>query len=278
MLRFIRSVAIILATIVLATLATNAFDMRDSLRSSLVGTALAPLVPESTICPQGMTHIASAGGGFCIDTFEAAPGDGCPYQNPSRPSETQANMAAKGCMADSEKGAKAWTFVSQTDAQLACAAAGKRLAKADEWYRAALGTPDASDKQDCNVSTSSLAPSGSLPSCASFAGAYDMVGNAWEWVEEQVVNGNWSGRLLPPNGYVQEADLSGIAISTNPQERNESFGYARFWSDEALVTGMMRGGYYNSGEDAGLFAVHAASPPSFKGNAVGFRCVSNIMQ
>jgi hypothetical protein len=40
--------------------------------------------------------------------------------------------------------------------------------------------------------------------------------------------------------------------------------------------GMFRGGFWGKADDVGIYAVYASSPPSFVGEAVGFRCVKAV--
>jgi hypothetical protein len=74
--------------------------------------------------------------------------------------------------------------ITARQATAACALAGKRLLALSEWYHAAIGTPF--PEQDDGVSTCVLhapAPlaSGSRAACVSTIGAFDMLGNLYEW-------------------------------------------------------------------------------------------------
>jgi hypothetical protein len=63
----------------------------------------------------------------------------------------------------------------------------KRLPTNAEWQAAALGTPDPGSDNgttDCNTTTNSVSATGARSSCVSDVGAFDMVGNVWEWVAD----------------------------------------------------------------------------------------------
>jgi hypothetical protein len=40
---------------------------------------------------------------------------------------------------------------------------------------------------------------------------------------------------------------------------------------------MIRGGFYSSGEDAGLYTINASIPTSFATQGIGFRCVQDLI-
>jgi formylglycine-generating enzyme required for sulfatase activity len=273
-----KTMVVIVSSTVLATLTVNAVDMRgyfpDTLVAFLFGAATSH---ESEVCPAGMALVTQALTPFCVDVYEASPGPNCPFSNPQTVEETALNLATPTCGAQSVSQRVPWRQVTQHDAQQACSRAGKRLLKPDEWYKAALGTRDASQafgEDGCNVShnrADGAAPSGDGMRCVSDSGAYDMVGNVWEWVDAVVVHGVYEGVTLPLSGYVQGADLAGIAHVTGSAQ-DERFGGDRVWTDATIEAGMMRGGYYDSGGQSGLFSLYAASPQSFTGDAVGFRC------
>jgi len=173
--------------------------------------------------------------------------------------------------------AQPWSNVTQPQAADLCARAGKRLLSPGEWYVTARGTPDSAsgvNEEQCNISSNRAdgpAPTGTGMRCVSDAGAYDMVGNVWEWVDGVVVHGVWNDTPLPQTGYVQGVDMYGMPHLTG-SAADERFNSDRLWSDAQSDTGLMRGGYYGSGSNAGVYAVYAASPVSFYGDAVGFRC------
>jgi hypothetical protein len=87
-------------------------------------------------------------------------------------------------------------FITWFQAQAAAANSGKRLLTNAEWQIAAAGTPDpgvsAAGSLDCNTKNGggagvdAVVDTGSRSNCVSHFGAFDMVGNLWEWVADWV--------------------------------------------------------------------------------------------
>jgi formylglycine-generating enzyme required for sulfatase activity len=153
---------------------------------------------------------------------------------------------------------------------VACSRAGKRLPKSDEWYTFAVGTPD--DETKCNINTSTVAKTGSQKQCMAATGVFDAIGNAWEWTQDDVINGQYQGRTLPDAGYVTQVDAHGVATLTSVSP-SELFYKDYFWSAKEGAFGILRGGFYGSKDDAGVYAVQAQTVPTLSGTAIGFRCV-----
>ncbi len=275
---FWKGVLVVLFATGLTTLAIHASD-----KFTVPGTSLFAGVGASggtAHCPPEMTYVPQAGGGYCIDTYEVSPGDHCAFLNPTNETETRADMSDLLCVVTSVKAKQPWVNVPLQDALAICAKRGMRLPTNKEWYRAALGTPDAvrdDGESDCALARTGQTGAdntGANPKCISSYGAYDMVGNVWEWVDGSVVDGRYAGKMLPEQGFIAGADVDGVPTET-ATDTVSAFGKDYFYIDKNGTRGMMRGGFWSLKEKAGLFTVNASIPTSFSANAVGFRCVKD---
>jgi len=278
-----KTMVVIVSSTVLATLAVNAVDMNGYISQTLLGRLFFGVEEKSTICPENMVFVSQALTPFCVDMYEASADESCFFMNPKDESETALNFTNTECKAVSKPNVLPWRNITLDQAQQACSRGGKRLPTAGEWYKAALGTLDIHfgwTEEHCNVAsnrTDGVSITGNGMRCVSDAGAYDMVGNVWEWVHETVLQGNFEGRDLPQTGFVTGVDVDGIAFETN-SGKESMFNNDRIWVDSTIQAGIMRGGYYNSQSQAGVYSSYIASPPTFSGDAVGFRCVVSITQ
>lgn len=266
--KFLKGTLIGIGALVISTLGIFASDTLQGIDrlGNLAG------ISGSGTCPAGMTAFKIAANMLCVDIYEASTGGACPNSAPKNVIESEKNAGTESCYAASEKGKQPWTFITLGQAQRVCAASGKRLPTSDEWYALALGTKES----ECLMNGSESRVTGGA-ACVSSAGSHDMIGNVWEWVNETVEGATYRGRQLPAEGYVQEADASGIAIASDPNAGSELYGEDYFWSKESGTFGMIRGGFYGSGKDAGLYTVNASVPTNFAAQGVGFRCVSDVL-
>ena len=142
-------------------------------------------------------------------------------------------------------------------AQIACENAAKRLPSNAEWQGAVVGTPDAGPDDgvmDCNTSsTFAVALTGSRNKCVSARGAFDMVGNLYEWTADWVPGsgacGSWSAGLTTDP---DDQCIAGALSSGGP-------------------AALLRGGQFDYGGASGplaIFGVEASAATV----AFGFRC------
>jgi len=222
--------------------------------------------------------VSSASNGFCIDKYEASAGSDCQFADPQNQIETRNNLDFQPCFPASVAGAIPWRNISQDQAAMACAKAGKRLASHDEWFAAALGTPDRASSwgpDDCQVAKNwdtQPGRTGSAKNCISGAGAYDMIGNVWEWVAGVVTDGNFNGRQLPKAGYIDSTDGESMPGATNPDKGDLNYNSDYAWIKNTGLMAIARGGYWDNETDAGQYSVYIETPPSFAGTGIGFRC------
>ena len=107
----------------------------------------------------------------------------------------------------------------------------------------------------------------------SLYGAYDMVGDVWEWVADWGQYGQISQASYVVWGdgtYTNAAWPAGYPA-------NGTWNVAgRSWNGVGWVSGMpaalVRGGSWDSGANAGVFAFYAYNGPSVVSSTVGFRC------
>ena len=265
-MKWLKIIGVMTGALIVTTLS---IDAADTLSGSN-GTLLAQLFQEdATACPDGMVYLPAAPTFRCVDVYEAAPSQLCPIGAPSHEMDTARNIADQSCEAVSGVNHVPWRFVTRDQAVLLCARSGKRLPDTNEWQLIAAGTPDT---DACNIAGRAVARTGSYSGCHSASGVFDTVGNVWEWTSDDVFDGMLNGRTLPEEGYVVQVDRGGIATKTSV-EPSPLFSEDYFWSQREGIYGVLRGGFYASESDAGLYTAHTATLPTMSGAAIGFRCV-----
>ncbi len=258
--------------VVFGALIITAFgiDAADTI-SGNTGTMLSQVISRNSGgCPKGMVAVESVSGVSCVDIYESSPSAKCPVSIPSQMIATQQNIETPECTSESKKDAEPWRYISRDQAMQMCARGGKRLPTSEEWYLLTIGM--ANVESSCNIDSKKVAKTGEYQSCSTPSGAYDFVGNLWEWVSDDVMYGQYNGYQLPENGYVAQVDGHGMSVVTQG-DSHEMFGKDYFWSKKEGVYGIIRGGYYDSGSDAGIYTVHADTLPTTASAGIGFRCV-----
>ncbi len=265
-----REVIVIISAIILTTVgikaSDNIFNSEEAVNSS------------GGACPGDMVQVANADGDFCIDKYEASPSEDCPNSDPVNQRDSRLNIDYPDCQPVSKPGTIPWRFISQDQAEFACRKAGKRLPTNEEWFAAALGTPDPDSnwtEKDCHVSKNwPDAPglTGSGMYCVSSSGAFDMIGNVWEWVKGTVNDGYFKDKKLPNSGFVDSTDGESFPGITNKENPNPNYNEDYFWIKSNGLRGIARGGYWDNKSEAGQYSIYIVTPPSYIGLATGFRC------
>ena len=157
-------------------------------------------------------------------------------------------------------------WITWFQAQRACDLAGKHLCTNAEWQGAAYGTPD--DSTSCNISTGGPENGGNRTACISYYGAYDMVGNLWEWTS------NWWGQGENSDDGNQSNDGEFHGDVWWNVDNAQSNGSATVYTDGVPVfpPSALRGGAWSDGSGAGVFALGLDRGPSSWDTALGARC------
>lgn len=139
----------------------------------------------------------------------------------------------------------------------ACRLAGKRLLTNLEWQDAAAGTPDPGTDNgttDCKV-TYGFVPTGSRASCVSAWGAYDMVGNAGEWVAD------WADQANDCDDWTAAAGILIGGADRLPGHDSMCFGGSGNLNDGLTISRDIPGPLTRgvAGDDSGpaAYALHA---------------------
>ena len=169
-----------------------------------------------------------------------------------------------GVYAVSVPGVLPSTCITWFQAVQACAVSGKRVARNEEWQRAAAGTPDPGTDNgttDCNISTAdSPVNTGARSGCKSSWGVFDMVGNVDEWVAD------WADRAnVGCTDWTTQTGIAGGDYSC--------FGGNAINASDKIPGALVRGGAWRDGSVAGVFSVGSSNVPSVQGPILGFRCV-----
>ena len=267
LLRWRKGLLVGIGALLLSTLSLQASDQWQGIEGRLSGAVFT----SGDVCGPGAVQIPYGDHAVCMDIYEASPGEECVYAETESELHTQSNIAKAACVPRSVSEVLPWRFVNYTQAQQLCGRAGKRLPKNEEWYKVAIGLPEVDGCFD-DKTKPALTGSGT---CITPTGIHNIVGNVWEWVDETITDGHYAGRMLPVSGHVTLVDASGVVIETSTMG-NENFGNDYAWVQAEGVRGIMRGGFYGSGNDGGVFTQNMAAQLNFAAAGVGFRCVRDI--
>jgi formylglycine-generating enzyme required for sulfatase activity len=168
-----------------------------------------------------------------------------------------------GVYAASVPGVLPSTCIDWFQAAQACALSGKRLITNREWQDAAAGTPDPGNADDgsttCATISNNPAKTGARTNCKSSWGAFDMIGNVYEWVTD------WADRSnVGCTDWTTQTGLAGADVSC--------FGGNGSNGVDRIPGALLRGGAWVIGSLAGVFAVRSDLLPVEPFNYIGFRC------
>jgi hypothetical protein len=197
-------------------------------------------------------------GGVCIDKYEASIWD-APVGGNQITGAIPCDATGQDCVgvifARSVAGVEPKADITWFQAQQALANSGKRLPTNAEWQMAVAGTSDLAGipkfPGPCYMDSGDVRDTGSAPDCISGWGAFDMVGNLYEWVADWVP----ASTACPGWGTFSDDFMCLAGASTTVQ------------GPGALI----RGGDLVSGNSAGPFAVEGSFRPSESSFSVGFR-------
>ena len=174
-------------------------------------------------------------------------------------------------------------WVTWFQAQEACGAAGKELCTNAQWQLAAFGTADPSatdpgdDSEVCNIwsnskpagavwgTTNQTVLTGSAAQCISRYGAYDMIGNLWEWTA------NWYGQGADSDDGSQ-ADDGEFHGDGYWNVDNAQYNGTYNPSNPVFPASALRGGNWFGGSQAGVFALTLGYGPARWYSSLGARC------
>jgi formylglycine-generating enzyme len=268
-----------LVTVLLAVAGCEAKEVPSAATSVVLASARPAPEPrrvrDPPICPEGMARVDA----FCIDRYEAHLVEARAPERVLRPFDRPGPSIR--AMARSRAGVVPQAYLDRHQAADACRAAGKRLCRAREWYRACAGARaarypygDAESPGRCNTGKGHvmqkvfgtvrftfadhynnprlnqepgfLATAGAYAACVSEDGVHDMVGNLHEWVEDSV-----SPELRRQVPLETSAHLLG-----------------------PVGNGVFMGGYYSSRGEHGAGCAYATTNhrPEYHDYSIGFRC------
>ncbi len=267
MKKLLKGTLVISGAVILSTLAIQASDYARSIENTLTGLTADSNGP----CGEFGILLQFGGHDLCVDQYEAVPTENCTYANTESVQYAKINIENTQCRALSAPNLSPWRYVSLSEAQQLCARSNKRLPTDREWYQIAI---QQTDDAQCNTKSGTVALTGTV-NCYTNTNVYDIVGNVWEWVDATVVNGVFEDVSLPESGYVQLIDSRGLVINTSA-DPSDTYGSDYAWSINSGVAGIIKGGFYDSDTDAGIYAQNLSVPLDLRVPGVGFRCVWDI--
>jgi prepilin-type N-terminal cleavage/methylation domain-containing protein len=270
------------------------------------------IIPDSGgLCPTGMVYVP-APAKICIDRYEVSYS-----ASGTKPDGTacSANCPVSVASANPWTTRSGWPSVSQLTAITYCENMVKVLPTDLEWFIASSGTPDphtskpsrisgSEGPESCMIWNTSSADgiverpqgstqcsdgygwgsdvnpnikTGTASKCISTIGAYDMIGNVWEWVNDTKSTSDIysSGNTAVPTSNQTITQINDYGIPVTSGGTSCSGGKCNndyYWVASGTLTAGLRSGLWTNGASAGRFALHLKDAPSSTGSTLGFRC------
>jgi hypothetical protein len=226
-------------------------------------------------------------GNFWIDRYEASicPSSGAVGAGPAY------DTSAWAC---STYGVAPQANVTWFQAAAMCANAGKRLCTNAEWQTAVSGTPDPGpypvtsgtcagpeSTLECNTCAGRPGAAGNASNCKSRFGAYDLIGNYYEWVADWFQAGQeWKDTAFSdgkfatpwPAWYGDNCGASGAEHSCDGTYNLDGRAFDGTAYRDGMPAAAMRGGFWNDGASAGAFTLNLIYSPMFSTPGVAGRC------
>jgi len=234
-----------------------------------------------TSCPSDMAYVPGQRP-FCIDKYEAYLASGTVSNGAcSSGSQAEVDAGATTAVAGSAAGQTPLVSLNWCAAKKACQNAGKHLCSNEEWFKAAnykgskwsLTGEETSETMSCNTASEcggAACLTGASPGCVTQEGAYDMIGNVWEWVDQVVTSDPTNGVA---SGYVTGYDFA-TGLPTSIGSSANAYGNDYFWAYDGAgaARAFFRGGRWGDGASDGAFALDLNYAPSDVRASIGFRC------
>lgn len=244
--------------------------------------------PDSVLCKNADDEVVRIGRGpaaFWIDRYEASiwehpDGSGIQYGTNGMdfaatfPKNGQHTAGFKAVYAVSRSGVKPSHSLTWFQAHQACRASGKRLPNGEEWLAAASGTSDPGESDGSGAVCVTM-KSGGLPrdtgegvACVSGWGAEDMIGNLSEFTLEWYAapgDGTDANNDKPAWGAPEYAGDGTWNLLSGASGNGANL--------QNVPAACHRGGSYQDGVLAGVFALNLGAAPTRGESLVGLRCV-----